>query len=200
MPKQEIDGAVQRELQPQETVVWCGQPNPAHSAREALPALLFAVPWLGITGAVSWAFLGHGGVPGIPTIGILAVFSISWLFGLSILFVPLFAYNNSKKQVYAITNKRILIISLSRTRRVDSYGPQDLCRFAHVEFNDGSGDLTFAQKIVTGPRGQTSSMGMRFVGIPGVRSVETILRETLVVDPAGHSSASPGGNYAPISF
>jgi hypothetical protein len=201
MTERDMNDAIQRELEPQETVVWTGQPNPGRMAKQALPALIFAIPWLGITSAVSWGFLGHANSsPGFPMIGFLLFISIFWLIGLGLVFSPLFALNSAKRIVYAITDKRVLILTVSKVRKLDSYKPSDLCNFEHIEPSDGSGNLTFARRAVAAQRNGPSSVPVSFVGIPQVRSVETLMRQTFEGANQSPGTLTTTNDMRPIGF
>jgi len=155
-------------------------------AQSHLALFLFGIIWTSFT--VNFIHEWHQGA-GPPTSsfwgfnGIASeLFFIPFLLiGVGMLLSPLWAYFHARRMVYAITNNRILIVQQGKTRRIESYGRSELGNIARVERPDKSGDLMFAQKHYKDSDGDQQTKDIKFVGIPQVQQVETLLRETFAV-------------------
>lgn len=171
---------IDAELQHGEQVLWVGRPTPLRIllqngealvtgvlAVAALLVLLFAFP---VTGILSFFFFGCG----FPW-----VFLFFFLLPFYYFARPVSEYLSAERTVYAVTNRRVLIIKPKlRGKVVKSYN-----RVAQVERRDlsgGSGDLIFGSE--TEARGRSShrlkTRKIGFFGIANVREVERLLLET----------------------
>lgn len=178
------------ELEPGEEVRWAGQPAPLASMASALPALVFGIAWSGfmVNFMVGWYGVpmhdvsGPGGLFGFH--GILAsLFFIPFIaIGIGMLVSPLLAYLAARATVYGITDRRVLIVKFGYGRRVQSFGKADISKIERTERANGSGNLAFAQESYRDSDGDRRIRDVRFLGIPEVRGVERILRETFAVD------------------
>ena len=59
------------------------------------------------------------------------------LIGLGIVFAPLLAYFKAQKTAYAVTDKRVLVITGGRTRSIKSCTPADIVSVDHREREGG---------------------------------------------------------------
>lgn len=80
------------------------------------------------------------------------------------------------RTLYALTNRRAIIVSRVFATTVKSYTYGQMNELQRVEREDGSGDLCFANREVASRRGATVLKRVGFVGIPDVRSVEQQIR------------------------
>jgi hypothetical protein len=168
------------ELEPGEYLLWSARPDAARAARASMLILFFAVPWtafslfwmtmaaLGVwqtdMGAVAWIFPLFG----LPFVAV----------GLGMLSLPYFVYSRAKRTVYAITDRRAMIIVAGSTRSVESYGPADFGSLKRVERADGTGDLIFLTTEGRARRGSATKRDLGFLAIPDVGGVERIFKET----------------------
>lgn len=185
----ESEQAALRELSANERLLWAGRPAPLRQAIQALPLALFGIPFTIF--ACSWTF-GAGAFSGVfALVGVLFL-----LVGIKMLTSPLWSYAKAKSTVYAVTDKRALVIRGGGARAVTSYEPADIGEIDRREKSDGSGDLIFGRPTsylepgpmmpLTGAKGVTTfapggtvrRTGVRagFYGIPDVRAVEQHLR------------------------
>lgn len=175
---------LQRELDDDERLLWSGQPLPAQLARAQVPLLLFGVPWTAF--AVFWVVgatqaAGSFGLFGVPFV----------LVGAFMLSAPLRAYRGASKTIYALTNRRALVIAPSTqafsTGRLDvvSYVP-DADTMSRSTNSDGSGDVVFLTLRTPGKnRERIERKG--FIGIANAFEVERLVRRELLA-----SSSSAG--------
>lgn len=172
------------ELEHGEHLVWYGQPSGAVMAKSTWPVFIFAVPWtlfslfwtgmaLFITdgiesGVFGWLFPLFG----LPFIGI----------GFWMLAAPFRAAQKAKRTIYAITNKRAVIITTGAVKKVQSFYPKDIKDIRRTEKTDGSGNLHFAAESLQPSRGGAYNQQSGFLGIPEVNMVELYLRDFLKPD------------------
>jgi hypothetical protein len=161
-------------LDPGERLVWAEWARPARLARERLPLALFGLLW---TGALARALVAAD----TPPSGFVAVVGAAFvLLGLAALLAPGWAWLAARATVYAVTDRRLLILEGFPWRRARSFGPGDINLCERTERADGSGDLIFRseREIERQDRGRTTWRTRRvgFLGIPEVRRVEAAVR------------------------
>jgi len=170
------------QLDPGERLLWSGSPDPGRGALLALPITLFGIPFAGFaafwilaaSGITSHATRARGPWLFFPLFGLPFL-----LLGLGMLTAPLWAYLAARRMVYAVTEKRAIIIASGGVRGVQSYAHTDLGDIQRVERPDGSGDLYFATKSTVTSRGYVNQTKIGFTGIPEVRTVEQLVRGQL---------------------
>jgi len=185
MANYDLDAIARNELEPGESLLWSGSPDPRRSMLTSLPVLLFAIPWTAF--AIFWVATaagmtsnvrGSGGGSGFfPLFGIPFI-----LIGLAMLSGPFWAYRKAQKTVYAVSNKRAIIITGGLTRNVQSFYPRSLGAIERSEKADGSGNIIFARRTNSNynsnsNQSQTSTTSIGFFGIPDVRTVERLIRQ-----------------------
>ncbi len=161
-------------LDPDEHLVWADWPSPVRLARERLPLALFGLLWIAALGG---AWLAAGSPPSGFAAALGAVFV---LLGGAALLSPAWAWLVARATIYAITDRRLLILEGFPWRRARSFGPADINLCERTERADGSGDLFFrsGQEIERQDRGRITWRTRRvgFLGIPEVRRVEAAVR------------------------
>jgi hypothetical protein len=158
---------VEPDLEPGERVLWTGRPDAQRVARRALPILLLGVTWA-LIALFSWQPWSH------PLRLVPAVFV--WL-GARICCTPFTLYRTALQTSYVITDRRVLILTEGKRRKLELYGAVDLCETDRQEQADGSGDLLFARRQEKDSDGVPRTVDVKFVGIPQVRAVEHLLRQ-----------------------
>jgi len=179
----EARAAVQGELEPGESLLWVGRPNPMRAIGPAWGAFVFGIPWTAFALFWTWGASGFGRhMPGTGgPFSFFPLFGLPFiLVGLGMLTSPLWAYRKGKRTLYAITNNRLVIIATGWTRTVQSYTGDDIGNIERVDRADGTGDVIFARQEYHSRRGynQSSLAPVGFLGIPAARSVEKLIRDT----------------------
>lgn len=177
----DLDQRLRSELQPNERLLWTGQPLP-HAARlQSLLIAAFGIPFTVFS--IVW-MLFAGWIGGSVATG-FSLFSLCglpfFLVGLGMLSSPYWIPRLARRTVYAITNHRALTLrtSLFGTLTTESFTAQRLTRLERRERPDGSGDLIFEQ--FTEPLGSGTTTTTRgFLAIPNVRQVQDLLTLTLL--------------------
>lgn len=158
-----------------ESVLWCGQPDPVRFAMTTLPVFIFAIPWTAfaafwIYGASDFQFppdFSQGGFSYFPLFGVPFL-----LIGLAMLSAPFWTYAKAFRTVYIVTNKSIRIVTMGRTKKVESYTAKDIGTIERKEKPNGAGDIIFRTEITYDSRNRQKSTPIGLYGIPEVRIVE----------------------------
>ncbi len=181
-----LRSAVGDELDNNERLLWTGQPDPGPQARSAIPAVLFGIPWtlfslfwvIMAATAMNHSNLGPLGW-GFPLFGVPFV-----LAGFGMLSSPYWAARAAKNTAYAVTDRRVLTVTLKgKGRRVEQWVPQNVADLERTEKANGSGNLTLVKHWTKDGDGDACVNMVRFTGIPDVRRVERLIRETFFARP-----------------
>lgn len=191
---------LQRFLEPGETIVWAGQPNPGRAVRSTLPIWFFAIPWTAFSlfwtamaGGAAWFLKSAAGPPGLMGI-VFPLFGLPFIgIGLAMLAAPFWAWRAAQKTVYVATNRRALIGTPSGDGyAVKDYADDDLADLNLTIRNDGSGSIDFvtvqARQTYRDSDGDKRALGKgfkphAFVDIPDVEKVFGLLRALAPATP-----------------
>jgi hypothetical protein len=198
-PHEEPLAVARRELAPGERLVWADRRR--RPARRRWPRLVFGLIFGGA--ALAWivAALQSGGQAG----GFLPLLGVPFLLLGIALAVGWLPRRGRRATVYAITDRRLLIIEDGSVRRVRSLMPDEILTLERRERPDGSGDLVFRNERVVrddlrlrrdGPPNQTFIRRRAgFFDIPEVRRVEAAVQALR----AGQLPDRPGGRGQRVS-
>jgi len=169
---------VNRELDRNERVLWSAMPKPKYFSAPAAGAFLFAIPWTAFS--VFW-MAGAAGFK-IPQFNngadLFPLFGIPFfLIGLGMLSAPLWAYRNSLRTVYLITDRRAITIDGGMSYTIRSYTPEKLTDVFRREHRDGTGDVIITRSSWRDSDGDKQMQELGFLRIPNAKSVETMLKE-----------------------
>lgn len=146
----DLEQKLERELQAEESVEWQGMPVPRFFTAKSLAMFLFAIPWTAF--AIFW-ICGAAGFKlpdlseGFSPLMLFPLFGVPFvLVGLGMLASPLLSYLKDQKTLYAITNKRVIIISGGKTVEIKSFKPEQITEVTRRERKD-LGDLVIGQKF-----------------------------------------------------
>jgi hypothetical protein len=198
---------VREELTPGESVVWTGQPSPRVTRLNVVRGAAIALIPSAIGGFLVAVFLvarfnaPNGGVLAtlFPLLGLVTLVG-------GPLLTALFALHRGAKTCYVLTNRRAIvwIPGFFGEGEFDSYSVAmlQLMRRRDSWFISGAGDLVFrtVTTITTtysrsDPVGRSSSSVARygFLGLDDVRSVEKLIRHTLI-DPVAENLLGERGS------
>jgi hypothetical protein len=168
------------EIEPGETLVWLDQPNPKAYAWMSLPIILFAIPWTAF--AIFW--IAGASEFKIPKFhkpwDLFPLFGLPFfLIGLGMLSSPFWAMRTARGTVYAITDRRVLIIQKLFSARIRTVLPHQIGNLSRKQKDDGSGTIQFENLSDTEKRlqNETQKMPLGFYGVSDVKNVERLLRE-----------------------
>ena len=183
MDRIEAEQIAAKQIDSGERLLWSGTPKPSGIALSALPLTFmgilfsgFAAFWIASAASATSGASGDG-FPG----AIFPLFGVPFLLiGLGMLLAPVWAYRSARSTVYAVTDRRVMVITAAKTVGVRSFTPDDIGDLVRVEGPDGYGTLKFGATPNLEVRdGMRLSLGV-FVGIPEVRRVEQLIRENLL--------------------
>lgn len=139
-PSQDPLETARAALQPGETLLWADRPDPRVLARARLPQTIRGVLGLVVIGGFLWlSFIPDwpGGLRGL----FFAVFiAAALLYALWLAVAPLFAQRAAANTVYAVTDRRVLVLEHWPRQRRRAFGPGDL-------------DDTLVTPVAPGPMG-----------------------------------------------
>lgn len=168
----EAQQTVQAQLESGERLLWHGRPDPKRQLFGALLIMLFGIPWTAFSvfwvGAASGLFWGERQIGWFSLFGLFGVPFV--LVGLGMLTAPYWTYRTAQRTVYALTNRRALIISGDRTRKIQSFAGTDIDLIERTERADGKGDVMFATVA-----NDKNLQRVGFLGITDARRVERLL-------------------------
>ncbi len=192
----DLNDRVRSELRDGERLLWVGQPRPGRFARQALPIVLFGIPWTAF--ALFWMAGASGVLFGDFGVGrgafgafriLFPLFGLPFvLIGLGMLSSPFWLRRRAKRTCYALTDRRAILWEAGwfGSFEVRSYGPAELQKIRRVEYPDRGGDLVFEEVITIGrdtDGDRTTNVKRRgFMGIDQVREIEEMLRKALLPD------------------
>jgi len=152
--------ALRRELEHGERVVWHAQPVPRLYVWKAKKLLWFAVPWLGISVAIGYAFIEKADPLGF---GFMVVFAF---IGLCLLLAPLTMFSEARRTLYVVTDRRAIIFQKSKKLKIRSVYPRQFREISKTLHANGSGDVLFAGIEEFGDANQ------RYIGLEGFEAVQ----------------------------
>lgn len=178
----DIELRAQSELQTGENLVWTGTPDPRRAAITSLPAALFGIPFAGF--ALFWMNTAYRGTQHLSrahnsftsAFAVFPLFGIPFfLIGAGIVLAPVWVYLKGRNGVYAVTNRRVMIITGKTTRAVQSITASDIVEVNHRERPDGSGDVMIRTNAVTRTNNMTSQVTVGLFGVPNVKHVAELV-------------------------
>ncbi len=191
-------------LEPGESILWTGLPDPAVLSRKYLPRSLAGLGFTAFT--VIWiCMVIHGGhnnwdrgravAPFATHNVMIAACTGIWFLpaGLFMLTAPLRARCKAGRTRYMLTDRRAVIIEprLLRNHEVQNFSRESLTLARCEERSDGSGDIVLMNRKTR--FGMSEAVG--FLGIENVREVEALLRTVQFLKesprPAPGSLADP---------
>ena len=156
-----------------ETLIWADISAPSAARRRVLPLSLLG--WLLLVLALIWMAKAANASISLLVLGLPFLLS-----ALALALLPWIWPRISRQSVYALSNRRLLIIQSWPKRRVTSYGPDDIDVVERRDYKDGTGDVVFRREEHR-RRGhphdpqskrRISDRPIGFFGVPDARRVE----------------------------
>lgn len=177
MDQAQVEAIAVRQIDPGERLLWSGTPSPGEAASAALPGTLIGVPFTAFAAFwmwSAWSIAPHAAGP----FRFFPLFGIPFMvIGLGMVLAPLWASLRARNTVYALTERRALIIVDGVGGGISSYARADMGELTRTERVDGRGSVFFAIRTSTTSRGFVKHTRVGFIGIPDVRNVERLIRE-----------------------
>lgn len=158
-------------LQPDEVVLWHGQPGPGKLPIRARIPMLFALSWLGIS--LLWEVLVIV-LAGFP----MALFGIPFvLIGLFVLFGAIKHIGQLKGRIaYAITDQRLLV---QEGNRIRTFTPEMLPPMQIRMNRDGTGSIFFSEVHYSVRHGRQNRHLCSLENIPDLQRAQSALTTML---------------------
>ncbi|GIW99293.1 MAG: hypothetical protein KatS3mg111_2626 [Pirellulaceae bacterium] len=137
------------ELADGEVLQWSGAPKPVLFDRSSALIWVFAIPWTAF--AFFWTGMAFALTRGEEVDASMRLFFPLFglpfiLIGCGMLSVPFWRGRRLRNTVYAITDRRILILRAGKNTIVESVMPREIVKILRVEHADGTGSL----RLMTG--------------------------------------------------
>ncbi|ANU08459.1 hypothetical protein A6F65_02174 [Paraurantiacibacter namhicola] len=186
-PQADVLGeALRKELQAGERLLWHDKPQQRLSLM-GFSIWLFAIPWTAF--ALFWTGMAYAGISTTadsdgPALGLLAyafpLFGVPFIVvGLCMLAAPLAPLFLKQRQVFGITNRRLLIITKLRATSVESFRLERLGSIKRVEHKDGSGHLSIMTGTGHDSDGDKTTETAVVGRVPRIAAVEATLRDAM---------------------
>lgn len=168
----EAQQTAQAQLEAGERLLWYGKPDPKRQLPGSLAVMIFGIPWTAF--ALFWTAAASGLIWSEGELGwhsLFGLFGVPFvLVGLGMLTSPYWVYRKAQRTVYALTNRRAMIITGTPARKIQSFAGPDIGLIERTERANGRGDVMFA--TITGNK---SIQRFGFTGIADARRVEWLL-------------------------
>src|SRR5215469_15178386 len=148
---QTMEASISNELLEGEDLLWSGRPDP-RGRRIVSPARVFLILGLvfmpiGLVAVIiGLTLLLSSVIPPGSQAGLLGLFipgGVFFVLGMVYLIIGLVGFSPSRNALYAITDRRVIILRPGRYMRASSYGKRAITQVHRIERPDGSGDLIF---------------------------------------------------------
>ncbi len=192
MNPSDVQLSVQSELQGGESLLWSGPADPGRSAMSALPAALFGIPFAGF--ALFWMSNAYRATHNLANhhntlaggFSVFPLFGLPFLvIGLGMILAPLWVYLKGRSGVYAVTNRRVMLITGTTSRSVKSIVPTDIAEVDYRERPDGRGDVVIRTNSVMRTNNGTTQITVGLYGVPNVKEVAGLVMKLHAQPVAG---------------
>ena len=175
--------AVQPELNPGETILWAGQPNPrVIFHKQDLTLIPFSLMWGGF--AIFWE-AGVAGLWGSSGTHSGGPWTLGLIWGIPFVIIGqyliwgrfVYAAWKKKRTHYAITNRRVIVVQNGRNRQVASAYIDALPTLVKEERENGIGSLYFMQPgtvTFSGRRGSNAWNSMAIGAVPTFMDIDDV--------------------------
>ena len=179
MQVQTMEASISNELLEDEELLWSGRPDPQRR-RIVSPARVFLILGLvflpiGLVAVlIGLALLLSSVIPPDSQAVLLGLFipgGVFFVLGLIYLIIGLVGFFPSRNALYAITNRRVIILRPGRYTRASSYGKRAITQVHRIERPDGSGDIVIQTNSLVRNNNTVSQFKVALLGIPNVKQV-----------------------------
>lgn len=158
-----LDSLLRRVLRDDETLWWSGRPSPKRMMMAVSPLPLLGLVVLGMAGYI--AALDRL-LPGDQLL-VRTAAAAAMALGALLLLAPLLVLLGTSRMSYAITSRRLIVVTRWPWPSVKSWEAAQLPAFSRVDSTDGSGDIRFG--------GRMRSRPMALVGLSDAPTAQRLL-------------------------
>lgn len=184
-----LEDILARELTRGERVAWHGRPGPLSRVLASGRTFLFGIPFFAFSVFWTWEATGGFNEQGTGYAVAFSKFAFLWggmfmLAGASLLLSPLWAWWVARRTLYAVTDRRAILIEVPlRRARIQSFVGARLEGVIRRESPSGRGDLIFEREASKGSKGRTVYRDVGFFGLENARAVQLLLPVEPVAAP-----------------
>jgi len=172
---EDIYSIAKNELGNGEQLLWHGNSNPKFINAESMVQFVFGLVFFSFS--IFWTYSANS----IGGPSVFALFGIPFIcMGLYMLTAPIRIYNDYKRSVYGVTDKRCFIIICKNTKTVKSYPFEEINNIEKKEYSDNTGSIYFAEEITESRRNgryRTNVKKIGFVRIEDLKKVESLINQ-----------------------
>ncbi|MGB7405328.1 MAG: hypothetical protein WA906_06545 [Pacificimonas sp.] len=169
------------ELLPGEQLVWSGAPDARRSALASWPIVAFGIPWTAFS--LFWEAMAVGGFLSQDGAGFTWMAVVFGLFGLPFIAIgfgmlgaPLWVYRKAQATLYGITDRRVLSVTNTKTKSVESVAGKQIGPIKRTQRGDGTGTLVLETHSSWDSDGDRQTETFLLEAIADVRHVERLVR------------------------
>jgi hypothetical protein len=153
-------------LQPDEQILWRGQPNPRRIARSYILSGWATVALVGVILALFGVDILLLALFSLVLVVIIALMGATWI------------YPDARRTRYVLTDRRALVLNARRQTSPQQFTRDDVEAVKHIHHRDGSGDMLFVGQDSRpgGIRRKTRYPG--FIGLDDAAILEPLLMQT----------------------
>ena len=183
----ELRKALQSELRHGERVLYASRPDWRAEVGSLVVIFLFGLFWSSI--AFVFFGMGTGGLLGLVHVqsdgapastGLLlfaTLFSLPFVaIGVGLLSAPFLGIHKSRNTVHAVTDERLVNVTIGRAVVVDSYPLQTINFVKRRDRKDGTGSLEIGYGVGKDSDGDPRPLTIRWSGIANVKQAESAIR------------------------
>ena len=177
-----LQQALQNELARGERLVWHAQPAPASRALASGGTFLFGIPFLAFSLFWTWGAT-HGFDADRHGSDSFGLFGFLWgsmfvLAGAAMVLSPLWAWWVARHTLYAVTDRRALLIERPLGRAtIQQFSGEKLRDVMRREDRLGRGEIVFEQVVSKGAKGRTVFRDVGFFGLDDAPAVTALLND-----------------------
>lgn len=175
-----LQNVLHEELAAGERVVWYGQPAPTSRALRSAGTFLFGIPFFSFAAFFWWGAM-FGGDAARHAADSFDLFGFLWgsifvLAGTAMLLAPFWEWWVARHTLYAVTDRRALVIERPLGRStVQGFSGDRLTDAIRREDILGRGELIFERVVSQGAKGRAVHRDVGFFGLADARGVASLL-------------------------
>jgi hypothetical protein len=174
----ELQSRLENELEPGEKIFWSQAPVPRWFTAASIAQFLFAIPWTAFSLFWIWGAAGFKWPDFSGPMSFFPLFGVPFfLIGLGLLSSPYWHYRRMKNTLYAVTDRRALVLQGGWNIHIRSFQPSMIRELDRRERRDGTGDIIFssAMPVMVNRSNQTMTPN-GFFSIEDPKTAEGFLR------------------------
>ena len=173
-----LRAAVERELAPDERIVWMEMPVARFFTPKATATMLFGIPWIAFCLFFLYEVSGIDGPErtGISNVALL-LSAPFLLIGVFMLLAPLLSHYMARNSAYVITERRAVTFDYLWGMTVRSYTPDKLKNVFRREGRNGLGDVVIAHEDWTDMDGDRRREDLGFKDVRDAKHAEELLKQ-----------------------